>query len=330
MKVAVIGATGMVGTVMLKVLAERKFPVTELIPVASKTSVGKTISWQDKDYRVHSLEEALLKKPDLALFSAGSACSLAWAPKFAAVGTSVVDNSSAWRMKVGHKLIVPEINANELTAADKIIANPNCSTIQMVLALNPLHIRYGLERIIVSTYQSITGTGVKAMQQLQNEEQGLQGAMAYPYPIYRNCLPHCDDFTSTGYTKEEMKLVHETRKIIGDKNIGITATAVRVPVMGGHSESINVTFKNDFDMRTVRTTLHEADGLVLQDNTEMNTYPMPKYAAGKDAVFVGRLRRDASFKNTLNMWIVSDNLRKGAATNAVQIAECLLQKGFIH
>ncbi|MDG1145021.1 MAG: aspartate-semialdehyde dehydrogenase [Flavobacteriales bacterium] len=330
MKVAVIGATGMVGTVMLKVLAERKFPVTELIPVASKTSVGKTISWQDKDYRVHSLEEALLKKPDLALFSAGSACSLAWAPKFAAVGTSVVDNSSAWRMKVGHKLIVPEINANELTAADKIIANPNCSTIQMVLALNPLHKRYGLERIIVSTYQSITGTGVKAMQQLQNEEQGLQGAMAYPYPIYRNCLPHCDDFTSTGYTKEEMKLVHETRKIIGDKNIGITATAVRVPVMGGHSESINITFKNDFDMRTVRTTLHEADGLVLQDNTEMNTYPMPKYAAGKDAVFVGRLRRDASFKNTLNMWVVSDNLRKGAATNAVQIAECLLKKGFIH
>lgn len=330
MKVAVVGATGMVGTVMLKVLAERKFPVTELIPVASKTSVGKTISWQDKDYRVHSLEEALLKKPDLALFSAGSACSLAWAPKFAAVGTSVVDNSSAWRMKVGHKLIVPEINANELTAADKIIANPNCSTIQMVLALNPLHKRYGLERIIVSTYQSITGTGVKAMQQLQNEEQGLQGAMAYPYPIYRNCLPHCDDFTSTGYTKEEMKLVHETRKIIGDKNIGITATAVRVPVMGGHSESINVTFKNDFDMRTVRTTLHEADGLVLQDNTEMNTYPMPIYAAGKDAVFVGRLRRDASFKNTLNIWIVSDNLRKGAATNTVQIAECLLQKGFIH
>lgn len=330
MKVAVIGATGMVGTVMLKVLTERKFPVTELIPVASKTSVGKTISWQDNDYRVHSLQEALLKKPDLALFSAGSACSLAWAPKFAAVGTSVVDNSSAWRMKVGHKLIVPEINANELTAADKIIANPNCSTIQMVLALNPLHKRYGLERIIVSTYQSITGTGVKAMQQLQNEEQGLQGAMAYPYPIYRNCLPHCDDFTSTGYTKEEMKLVHETRKIIGDKNIGITATAVRVPVMDGHSESINVTFKNDFDMRTVRTTLHEADGLVLQDNTEMNTYPMPKYAAGKDAVFVGRLRRDASFKNTLNMWVVSDNLRKGAATNAVQIAECLLQKGFIH
>jgi aspartate-semialdehyde dehydrogenase len=330
MKVAVVGATGMVGTVILKVLAERKFPVTELIPVASKTSVGKTISWQDKDYRVHSLEEALLKKPDLALFSAGSACSLAWAPKFAAVGISVVDNSSAWRMKVGHKLIVPEINANELTAADKIIANPNCSTIQMVLALNPLHKRYGLERIIVSTYQSITGTGVKAMQQLQNEEQGLQGAMAYPYPIYRNCLPHCDDFTSTGYTKEEMKLVHETRKIIGDKNIGITATAVRVPVMGGHSESINVTFKKDFDMGTVRTTLHEADGLVLQDNTEMNTYPMPKYAAGKDAVFVGRLRRDASFKNTLNMWIVSDNLRKGAATNAVQIAECLLQKGFIH
>lgn len=329
MKVVIVGATGMVGTVMLRVLAERKFPLTELILVASETSVGKTISWQDDDYRVHSLQEALLKKPDLALFSAGSACSLAWAPKFAAVGTSVVDNSSAWRMKVGHKLIVPEINANQLTAADKIIANPNCSTIQMVLALNPLHKKYGLERIVVSTYQSTTGTGVKAMQQLQNEEQGLQGSMAYPYPIFRNCLPHCDDFTSTGYTKEEMKLVHETRKIIGDKNIGITATAVRVPVMVGHSESINVTFKNDFDMNTVRTTLHEADGLVLQDNTEMNTYPMPIYAAGKDAVFVGRLRRDTSFKNTLNMWIVSDNLRKGAATNAVQIAECLLQKRFI-
>jgi len=229
-------------------------------------------------------------------------------------------------MKADIKLVVPEINADQLTATDKIIANPNCSTIQMVLALNPLHQLYGLERIIVSTYQSITGTGVKAMKQLENEEAGIQGAMAYPYPIYRNCLPHCDDFTSTGYTKEEMKLVHETRKIIGDKSIGITATAVRVPVMGGHSESINVTFKTDFDMGTVRKTMHESEGLVLQDNTDMSTYPMPKYAEGKDAVFVGRLRRDESFRNTLNMWVVSDNLRKGAATNAIQIAECLLAK----
>ena len=326
MKVAVVGATGMVGTIMLKVLAERKFPVTELIPVASENSVGKEVAWQGQTYIVQSLEDALSQKPDLALFSAGGECSLEWAPKFAAAGTTVIDNSSAWRMKADIKLIVPEINADQLTATDKIIANPNCSTIQMVLALNPLHKLYGLERIIVSTYQSITGTGVKAMKQLENEEAGIQGAMAYPYPIYRNCLPHCDDFTSTGYTKEEMKLVHETRKIIGDKSIGITATAVRVPVMGGHSESINVTFKTDFDMGTVRKTMHESEGLVLQDNTDMSTYPMPKYAEGKDAVFVGRLRRDESFRNTLNMWVVSDNLRKGAATNAIQIAECLLAK----
>jgi len=326
MKVAVVGATGMVGTIMLKVLAERKFPVTELIPVASENSVGKEIAWQGQNYIVQSLEDALSQKPDLALFSAGGECSLEWAPKFAAAGTTVIDNSSAWRMKADIKLVVPEINADQLTATDKIIANPNCSTIQMVLALNPLHQLYGLERIIVSTYQSITGTGVKAMKQLENEEAGIQGAMAYPYPIYRNCLPHCDDFTSTGYTKEEMKLVHETRKIIGDKSIGITATAVRVPVMGGHSESINVTFKTDFDMGTVRKTMHESEGLVLQDNTDMSTYPMPKYAEGKDAVFVGRLRRDESFRNTLNMWVVSDNLRKGAATNAIQIAECLLAK----
>lgn len=326
MKVAVVGATGMVGTIMLKVLAERKFPVTELIPVASENSVGKEIAWQGQTYIVQSLEDALSQKPDLALFSAGGECSLEWAPKFAAAGTTVIDNSSAWRMKADIKLVVPEINADQLTATDKIIANPNCSTIQMVLALNPLHQLYGLERIIVSTYQSITGTGVKAMKQLENEEAGIQGAMAYPYPIYRNCLPHCDDFTSTGYTKEEMKLVHETRKIIGDKSIGITATAVRVPVMGGHSESINVTFKSDFDMNTVRKTMHESEGLVLQDNTDMSTYPMPKYAEGKDAVFVGRLRRDESFRNTLNMWVVSDNLRKGAATNAIQIAESLLAK----
>jgi len=329
MKAAVIGATGMVGNIMLKVLAERQLPITELIPVASEKSVGKTLSWQGESYRVQSLEEALEQKPDLALFSAGGACSLEWAPKFAAIGTTVIDNSSAWRMSPEHKLIVPEINADELTAADKIIANPNCSTIQMVLALAPLHNLYGLERIIVSTYQSITGTGVKAMQQLENEEAGDKGAMAYPYPIHRNCLPHCDDFITTGYTKEEMKLVHETRKIIGDKNIGVTATAVRVPVMGGHSESINVTFKKDFDLATVRKTIHEAEGLVLQDNTDTNTYPMPKYAEGKDDVFVGRLRRDESYRNTLNMWVVADNLRKGAATNAVQIAECLLDKGYL-
>ncbi len=329
MKVAVVGATGMVGSIMLKVLAERKFPVTELIPVASEKSVGKEISWRGQNYKVQSLEDALDLKPDLALFSAGGSCSFEWAPKFAAAGTTVIDNSSAWRMKTDYKLIVPEINGDLLTAADKIIANPNCSTIQMVLALNPLHQLYGLERIIVSTYQSITGTGVKAMQQLENEESGKNGEMAYPYPIYRNCLPHCDDFTSTGYTKEEMKLVHETRKIIGDKSIGITATAVRVPVMGGHSESINVTFKKDFDMATVRTTLHESTGLIVQDNTDTHTYPMPKYAEGKDEVFVGRLRRDESFRNTLNMWVVSDNLRKGAATNTIQIAERLLEKGLL-
>ena len=329
MRVAVVGATGMVGNVMLKVLAERQFPITELIPVASERSVGKTISWQGKDFTVHSLEQAVAEKPDLALFSAGGSTSLEWAPKFAAVGTTVVDNSSAWRMKPEYKLIVPEINAGELTADDKIIANPNCSTIQMVLALAPLHELYGLERLVISTYQSITGTGVKAMQQLENEEEGVQDEMAYPYPIYRNCLPHCDDFVETGYTKEEMKLVNETRKILGDNTIGITATAVRVPVMGGHSESINVTFKKDFDLATVRKAISETEGLVLQDNTDTNTYPMPKYAEGKNEVFVGRLRRDESYPNTLNMWIVADNLRKGAATNTVQIAEKLKERGLL-
>ncbi|MCS5663170.1 MAG: aspartate-semialdehyde dehydrogenase [Flavobacteriales bacterium] len=329
MRVAVVGATGMVGNVMLKVLAERQFPITELIPVASERSVGKTISWQGKDFTVHSLEQAVAEKPDLALFSAGGSTSLEWAPKFAAVGTTVVDNSSAWRMKPEYKLIVPEINAGELTAEDKIIANPNCSTIQMVLALAPLHELYGLERLVISTYQSITGTGVKAMQQLENEEEGVQDEMAYPYPIYRNCLPHCDDFVETGYTKEEMKLVNETRKILGDNTIGITATAVRVPVMGGHSESINVTFKKDFDLATVRKAISETEGLVLQDNTDTNTYPMPKYAEGKNEVFVGRLRRDDSCPNTLNMWVVADNLRKGAATNTVQIAEKLKERGLL-
>ncbi len=329
MRVAVVGATGMVGNIMLKVLAERQFPVTELIPVASERSVGKIISCQGKDFTVQSLEQAVAEKPDLALFSAGGSTSLEWAPKFAAVGTTVVDNSSAWRMKPEYKLIVPEINAGELTAEDKIIANPNCSTIQMVLALAPLHELYGLQRLVISTYQSITGTGVKAMQQLENEEEGVQDEMAYPYPIYRNCLPHCDDFVETGYTKEEMKLVNETRKILGDNTIGITATAVRVPVMGGHSESINVTFKKDFDLATVRKAISETEGLVLQDNTDTNTYPMPKYAEGKNEVFVGRLRRDDSCPNTLNMWVVADNLRKGAATNTVQIAEKLKERGLL-
>jgi aspartate-semialdehyde dehydrogenase len=329
MKVAVVGATGMVGNVMLKVLAERQFPVTELIPVASERSVGKLISYQGKDYKVRSLAQAVAEKPDLALFSAGGSTSLEWAPKFAEVGTTVVDNSSAWRMKPDYKLIVPEINAGELTAEDKIIANPNCSTIQLVLALAPLHELYGLERVIISTYQSITGTGVKAMKQLENEEEGVEGEMAYPYPIYRNCLPHCDDFLESGYTKEEMKLVNETRKILGDDSIGITATAVRVPVMGGHSESVNVTFKKDFDMAEVRKAIRETEGLVLQDNTDTNTYPMPKYAEAKNDVFVGRLRRDESLPNTLNMWIVADNLRKGAATNAVQVAEKLIKQSLL-
>ena len=326
MKIALVGATGMVGGVMLKVMAERRLPLKDLILVASHRSVGKRISWQGEEYVVQSLDQAIELKPNIALFSAGSECSLNWAPKFADVGTTVIDNSSAWRMKPGHKLIVPEINASELSADDKIIANPNCSTIQMVMALAPLHKLYGLKRLVISTYQSVTGSGVKAQKQLENEACGTQSQMAYPYPIYQNCLPHCDDFLFTGYTREEMKLVHETRKILGDQSIGITATAVRVPVMGGHSESINVTFKNEFDLTTVRKAISDAEGLILQDNTDTNTYPMPKYAEGKDDVFVGRLRRDESCKNTLNMWVVSDNLRKGAATNAIQIAEKLIEK----
>ena len=326
MKIALVGATGMVGGVMLKVMAERRLPLKDLILVASHRSVGKRISWQGEEYVVQSLDQAIELKPNIALFSAGAECSLNWAPKFADVGTTVIDNSSAWRMKPGHKLIVPEINASELCADDKIIANPNCSTIQMVMALAPLHKLYGLKRLVISTYQSVTGSGVKAQKQLENEACGTKSIMAYPYQIYQNCLPHCDDFLFTGYTREEMKLVHETRKILGDQSIGITATAVRVPVMGGHSESINVTFKKEFDLTTVRKAISDAEGLILQDNTDTNTYPMPKYAEGKDDVFVGRLRRDESCKNTLNMWVVSDNLRKGAATNAIQIAEKLIEK----
>ncbi|WP_343626210.1 aspartate-semialdehyde dehydrogenase [Flavobacterium lindanitolerans] len=329
MRVAVVGATGMVGEVMLQVLAERNFPVTELIPVASEKSVGKEIEFKGKKYAVVGLETAVSMKPDIALFSAGGETSLAWAPKFAEAGTTVIDNSSAWRMHADKKLIVPEINASELTKEDKIIANPNCSTIQMVLALAPLHKKYKIKRIIVSTYQSITGTGVKAVQQLENEYAGTKGEMAYKYQIHRNAIPQCDVFEDNGYTKEEMKLVRETQKILSDKTIAVTATAVRVPIVGGHSEAVNVEFSNDFDVNEVRRILHETPGVVVQDNTDTFTYPMPLYAQGKDDVFVGRIRRDESQPNTLNMWIVADNLRKGAATNTIQIAEYLVANGLV-
>ena len=329
MKVAVVGATGMVGNVMLRVLAERNFPVTELIPVASEKSVGKELEYKGKKYAVVGLQDAVNMSPDMAIFSAGGATSLEWAPKFAKIGTTVIDNSSAWRMNPNHKLVVPEINSHVLTANDKIIANPNCSTIQMVLVMNPLHKKYKIKRVIVSTYQSITGTGVNAVQQMENERNGVDGEMAYPYPIDRNCLPHCDVFEDNGYTKEEMKLVNEPKKIMEDDNLKITATAVRVPVVGGHSESVNIEFENDFDIAEVRKILHETDGITLQDNTDTNTYPMPLYAADKDDVFVGRIRRDESQPNTLNMWIVTDNLRKGAATNAIQIAEYLVKNKLV-
>lgn len=324
MKVAVVGATGMVGEVMLQVLAERNFPITELIPVASEKSIGKEIEFQGKTYKVVGMQTAVDMKADIALFSAGGQTSLDWAPKFAAAGTTVIDNSSAWRMDPSKKLIVPEINAHLLTKEDKIIANPNCSTIQMVLVLAPLHKKYNIKRVIVSTYQSITGTGVKAVKQLENEYAGVQGEMAYKYPIHRNAIPQCDVFEENGYTKEEMKLVRETQKIIGDSNIKVTATAVRVPIVGGHSEAVNVAFEKDFDVNEVRNILHHTSGVVVQDNTDTFTYPMPMYAQGKDEVFVGRIRRDESQPNTLNMWIVADNLRKGAATNTVQIAEYLV------
>jgi aspartate-semialdehyde dehydrogenase len=328
MKVAVVGATGMVGQVMLQVLKGRKFPVTELIPVASEKSLGKTVDFNNQTYPVVTLEMAVAMKPDVAIFSAGGETSLLWAPKFAAVGTTVIDNSSAWRMDPDKKLIVPEINGDLLTATDKIIANPNCSTIQLLLALAPLHKQYTIKRVVVSTYQSITGTGVKAVQQLENERTNQTGEMAYPYPIDKNCLPHCDSFEDNGYTKEEMKLTKETKKIL-DPAINVTATAVRVPVVGGHSEAVNVEFANDFDLATVRKLLHESDGITVKDDPTTNTYPMPRFAEGKDDVFVGRIRRDESQANTLNMWIVADNLRKGAATNAVQIAELLVRKGIL-
>ena len=329
MKVAVVGATGMVGEVMLKVLAERNFPITELLLVASERSVGKKLVYKNKEYTVIGLAEAVAAKPDVAIFSAGGGTSLEWAPKFAEVGTTVIDNSSAWRMDPTKKLVVPEINAHELTKDDKIIANPNCSTIQMVMALAPLHKKYKMKRVVVSTYQSVSGTGVKAVKQLENEIAGIEGDMAYPYPISRNALPHCDVFEENGYTKEEMKLAREPQKIFNDKSFSVTATAVRIPTSGGHSESVNVEFEHDFDLNEVRQLLSETPGVVLQDNTATNLYPMPIFAHDKDDVFVGRLRRDETQPNTLNMWIVADNLRKGAATNAIQIGEVLIERGLL-
>jgi aspartate-semialdehyde dehydrogenase len=330
MKVAVVGATGLVGTVMLKVLAERNFPVTELIPVASAKSAGKKLSWKNKEYTVFTMEQAIAAKPDIALFSAGGSTSLEWAPKFAEVGTFVIDNSSAWRMDPSKKLIVPEVNADVLTADDKIIANPNCSTIQMVLVLNPLHKAYTIKRVVVSTYQSVTGTGVKAVQQLENERNGIKGEMAYAFPIDKNAIPQIDVFMDNGYTKEEMKMVNETKKILRDESVQVTATCVRIPVMGGHSESINLEFGKPFDEAEVKNILAHTPGITLKDDPKNNEYPMPLIDAdGKDDVFVGRVRSDESQLNALNLWIVADNLRKGAATNAIQIAEYLVSKGLV-
>jgi aspartate-semialdehyde dehydrogenase len=329
MKVAVVGATGLVGTKMLQVLAERNFPVTELLPVASERSVGKTIEFKGAQYKVLGMQQAIDAKPAIALFSAGGGTSLEWAPKFADAGITVIDNSSAWRMDPAKKLVVPEVNAGVLTAADKIIANPNCSTIQMVVVLKPLHEKYGIKRVVVSTYQSVTGTGVKAVGQMMNERSGIEGEMAYKYPIDMNAIPQIDVFTENGYTKEEMKMVNETKKIMGDDSIRVTATTVRIPVMGGHSESVNIEFENDFDIAELRQLLAQSPGIVVQDDVANFIYPMPLTAHEKDETFVGRIRRDETQANTLNCWIVSDNLRKGAATNAVQIAEYLLENKMI-
>ncbi len=329
MKIAVVGATGMVGTVMLQVLEERNLPITELLPVASERSAGKELLFKGKKYTIITLEEAVAKHPDIALFSAGGATSLEWAPKFEAVGTTVIDNSSAWRMEPDKKLVVPEINGDVLTSEDKIIANPNCSTIQLVMALAPLHKKYNMKRVVISTYQSVSGTGVKAVKQLANEEAGIEGEMAYPHKIGRNALPHCDVFLENGYTKEEMKLVNEPKKILRDNSFAITATAVRIPTAGGHSEAVNVQFENDFDITEVRSILEETPGVVVQDDVTNNVYPMPVNAHTKDEVFVGRIRRDESQENTLNLWIVADNLRKGAATNTVQIAEYLIKNKLV-
>lgn len=329
MKVAVVGATGLVGTKIIQVLEERNFPVTELVPVASEKSVGKEVSFKGKKYKVVAMQTAIDMKPAVALFSAGGSTSTEWAPKFAAAGITVVDNSSAWRMDTTKKLVVPEINADALTATDKIIANPNCSTIQMVVALNPLHLKYKIKRIVVSTYQSVTGTGVKAVDQLMNERKGVKTEMAYAYPIDLNVIPHIDVFTDNGYTKEEMKMVNETKKIMRDDNIRVTATTVRIPVMGGHSESVNIEFENEYEMNDVRSLLQKAPGVILIDDVKNLKYPMPMDAHDKDEVLVGRLRRDETQPKTLNMWIVADNLRKGAATNAVQIAEYLITKKLV-
>jgi aspartate-semialdehyde dehydrogenase len=329
MKIAVVGATGLVGSKILQVLEERNFPVTELIPVASQKSIGKEISFKGKQYKVVSYQDAIAAKPSIAIFSAGGSTSLELAPKFAEAGIYVIDNSSAWRMNPNNKLIVPEVNGNVLTKNDYIIANPNCSTIQMVMVLKPLHLKYKIKRVVVSTYQSVTGTGVKAVTQLNNERNKIDGEKVYPYQIDMNIIPQIDVFTENGYTKEEMKMILETKKILQDESIHVTATCVRIPVMGGHSESVNIEFENDFDLAEVSTLLENFDGVTVVDNIENLQYPMPLHAHDKDDVFVGRLRRDETQKNTLNCWIVSDNLRKGAATNAVQIAERLLQEKFI-
>ena len=329
MKVAVVGATGLVGSKMLQVLAERNFPVTEIIPVASERSVGKKVIFKEKEFTVVGYQDAIAAKPAIAIFSAGGGISLELAPLFAAAGITVIDNSSAWRMDPTKKLVVPEVNAHVLTADDKIIANPNCSTIQMVMVLKPLHDKYKIKRVVVSTYQSVTGTGVKAVDQLMNERKGIQGEMAYKYPIDLNAIPQIDVFLDNGYTKEEMKMSNETIKIIGDDSIKVTATTVRIPVMGGHSESVNIEFKNDFDVDELRTLLSNAPGVIVQDDIANFIYPMPLTAHEKDETFVGRIRRDETQPNTLNCWIVSDNLRKGAATNAVQIAEYLVEKNLL-
>ncbi len=329
MKVAVVGSTGLVGGVMLEILEERNFPVTTLYAVASEKSVGKELKFKGETIKVISMEEAIKQKPDVAIFSAGGGTSQLWAPEFAAAGTVVIDNSSAWRMDPDKKLVVPEINAGSIGPNDRIIANPNCSTIQMVLPLYPLHKEYRIKRVVVSTYQSVTGTGVKAVRQMQDERAGAEGEKAYPHPIDRNCLPQCDIFLENAYTKEEMKMVNETRKIFDDDSIAVTATTVRVPVMGGHSESVNLEFEKDFKIEDVYRLLRETPGVIVQDDIANNVYPMPRNAEGKDEVFVGRIRRDESQPNSLNMWIVADNLRKGAATNTIQIAEAMIENGLL-
>ena len=330
MRIAVVGATGMVGRVILQILEERNFPITEIIPVASERSIGKTIEYKGEKYTIVSMQDAIEKRPDIALFSAGGETSKQWAPKFAEVGTTVIDNSSAWRMDTDRPLIVPEINADILTTEDKIIAILNCSTIQLVMVLNPLHKKYGIKRVVVSTYQSVTGTGKDAVEQLNGEIEGRDVAKVYPYQIFKNAIPHCDVFDEeTGYTKEELKLTREPKKIMRVDEMNITATAVRVPVQGGHSESVNIEFENDFDLTEIRKLLAKQDGVTLQDNPDTNTYPMAFYSEGKDDVFVGRIRRDMSQPNTLNCWIVADNLRKGAATNAIQIAEYLVKNKLV-